>query len=156
MSIWVYHLKKCEKNWGSLCWLRSGRPKCKLPSQLRKIVKAHEKVWCEGNEFVSTLKHPGKHYQCTRNVFELSESYTFYMTMLSRQNMVNTIIGCMWQKCHTLANLGWMYVCDFYTVFRKCYFEYILSKTVTKIGGHQVCLEATVRNISSNHNWEKS
>ena len=33
-------LEKCEKNWGSPCWLRSGRPKCKLPSQLRKIVKA--------------------------------------------------------------------------------------------------------------------
>ena len=32
--------KKCEKNWGSPCWLRSGRPKCKLPSQLRRIVKA--------------------------------------------------------------------------------------------------------------------
>ena len=74
------------------------------------------------------------------------------MTMLSKQNMVNTIFGCMWQKCHTLANLGWMCLCDFYTIFRKCYFEYILSKTVTKIGGHQVCLEATVRNISSNHN----
>ena len=51
-----------------------------------------------------------------------------------------------------VANLGWMYVCDFYTIFRECYFEYILSKTVTKIGGHQVFLEATVRNISSNHN----
>ena len=35
----VYHLKNA-KNWGSPCWLRSGRPKCKLPSQLRKIVKA--------------------------------------------------------------------------------------------------------------------
>ena len=32
--------KKMRKNWGSPCWLRSGRPKCKLPSQLRKIVKA--------------------------------------------------------------------------------------------------------------------
>ena len=40
MSIWVYHLKKWEKNWGSPCWLRSGRPKCKPPSQIRKIVKA--------------------------------------------------------------------------------------------------------------------
>ena len=40
MSIWVYHVEKCEKNWGSPCWLRSGRPKCKLPSHLRKIVKA--------------------------------------------------------------------------------------------------------------------
>ena len=74
------------------------------------------------------------------------------MTMLSRQNMANTIFGCMLQKCHTLANLGWMYLCDFYMIFRKCYFEYILSKTVTKIGGHQVCLEATVQNVSSNHN----
>ena len=57
------------------------------------------------------------------------------MTMLSRQNMVNTIFGCMWQKCHTLANLGWMYLCDFYTIFRKCYFEYILSKTETQNWG---------------------
>ena len=39
MCIWIYHLKKCKKNWGSPCWLRSGRPKCKLSSQLRKIVK---------------------------------------------------------------------------------------------------------------------
>ena len=31
---------KMRKNGGSPCWLRSGRPKCKLPSQLRKIVKA--------------------------------------------------------------------------------------------------------------------
>ena len=28
------------------------------------------------------------------------------MTMLSRQNIVNTIFGCMLQKCHTLANWG--------------------------------------------------
>ena len=48
MSIWVYHLKKCEKNWGSPCWLRSGRPKCKLPSQLRKIVKATKRYGVKG------------------------------------------------------------------------------------------------------------
>ena len=67
--------------------------------------------------------------------------------------MVNTIFGCMWQKCHTLANLGWMYLCDSVLYdFQKSYFEYILSKTVTKIGGHQVCLEATVQNVSSKHN----
>ena len=40
MPIWVYHLRKCKKNWGSPCWLRSGRPKCSLPSQFRKIVTA--------------------------------------------------------------------------------------------------------------------
>ena len=30
--------KNAKKNWGSPCWLRSGRPKCKLPSKLRKII----------------------------------------------------------------------------------------------------------------------
>ena len=48
MSIWVYHLKKCEKNWGSPCWLRSGRPKCKLPSQLRKIIKDTKRYGVKG------------------------------------------------------------------------------------------------------------
>ena len=38
--------EKMRKNWGSLCWLRSGRPNCKLPSQLRKIVKHHLLVTC--------------------------------------------------------------------------------------------------------------
>ena len=157
MSIWVYHLKKMRKKLGVTMLVKEWQTKMQAAVKIEKNRKSHEKVWCEGNEFVSTLKHPGKHYQCTRNDFESSESYTFYMTMLSRQNMVNTIFGWMWQKCHTLANLEWISLCDFYTIFRKCYFEYIiLSKTVTKIGGHQVCLEATVQNVSSNHKWEKS
>ena len=48
MSIWVYHLKKCENNWGSPCWLRSGRPKCKLPSKLRKIIKDTKRYGVKG------------------------------------------------------------------------------------------------------------
>ena len=48
MSIWVYHLKKCEKNWGSPCWLLSGRPKCKLPSKLRKIMKDTKRYGVKG------------------------------------------------------------------------------------------------------------
>ena len=48
MSIWVYHLKKCEKNWGSPCWLRSGRPKCKLPSKLRKIIQDTKRYGVKG------------------------------------------------------------------------------------------------------------
>ena len=32
--------EKMQNQLGSPCWLRSGRRKCKLPSQLRKIVKA--------------------------------------------------------------------------------------------------------------------
>ena len=63
-------------------------------------------VCCEGNEFVSTVKVPGKHYQCTRNDFESSESYTFFMIMLSRQKLVDSIIlfGSVWQNGHTLAS----------------------------------------------------
>ena len=48
MSLWVYHLKKCEKNWGSPCWLLSGRPKCKLPSKLRKIMKDTKRYGVKG------------------------------------------------------------------------------------------------------------
>ena len=40
--------KKCKKNWGSPCWLRSGRPKCKLLSQLRKIAKATKRYGAKG------------------------------------------------------------------------------------------------------------
>ena len=65
-------------------------------------------VWCEGNEFVSTLKQRGKHYQCTGYDFESSETYKFHMTMLSRQKLVDTIFS-----------LGWMYLYDFYTIFRN-------------------------------------
>ena len=42
-------------------------------SEFDKIVKAM--TWyllCGGNEFVSTLRHSGKHCQCTRNDFESS------------------------------------------------------------------------------------
>ena len=40
--------KKCEKNWGSPCWLRSGRPKCKLSSKLRKIIKDTKRYGVQG------------------------------------------------------------------------------------------------------------
>ena len=48
MSMWVYHLKKMRKNWGSPCWLRSGRPKFKLPSKLRKIIKDTKRYGVKG------------------------------------------------------------------------------------------------------------
>ena len=55
--------------------------------------KRHIMVWCEGKELVRTLKHPRKHYQCTINGFESSESKKRNMTMLSRQKLVDTIFG---------------------------------------------------------------
>ena len=65
--------------------------------------------------------------------------------MLSRQKLFDTNFDWVWQNGHTLANLGWMYLYDFYTIFRKCHFQYKLSKTVKKLGGHQVCLETAVQ-----------
>ena len=62
--------KNAKKNWGSPCWLRSGRPKCKLPSKLRKIIQDTKRYGVKGMNFVRTLKHPGKYCQCTRNDFE--------------------------------------------------------------------------------------
>ena len=56
MSIGVYNLKKIGKT-GVTIMVK------KWPSQLRKIEKSHEVFWSEGNEFVSTLKLLGKHYQ---------------------------------------------------------------------------------------------
>ena len=40
----------------------------------------------------------------------------------------------VWQNGHTLANLGWMYQYDFYSIFSKRHFEYILSNNVNDIG----------------------
>ena len=155
MSIWVYHLKKCEKNWGSPCWLRSGRPKCKLPSQLRKIVKATKRYGVKAmnlsarsnilGNIINALEMILNNQRAIHFIWQCCQGKTWSIPSLA-------VTACVLQKCDTLANLGWMYLCDFYTIFRKCYFEYILSKTVTKIGGHQVCLEATVQNVSSNHN----
>ena len=64
--------------------------------------------------------------------------------MLSRQKLLDTIFDCVWHDGHTLANLGWMYLYDFYTIFRKCHLSTYFQK-LWKNGGHQVCLETTVQ-----------
>ena len=40
--------EKMRKILGSPCWLRSGRPKCKLPSKLRKIIKDTKRYGVKG------------------------------------------------------------------------------------------------------------
>ena len=40
--------EKMRKNWGSPCWLLSGRPKCKLPSKWRKITKDTKRYGVKG------------------------------------------------------------------------------------------------------------
>ena len=40
--------EKMRKKLGVLCWLRSGRPKCKLPSKLRKIINDTKRYGVKG------------------------------------------------------------------------------------------------------------
>ena len=54
--------------------------------------------------------------------------------MLSRQKLVVTIFGCVWPHGHTWANLGQMYLYDFYKIFRKCLYGYIIWKNAKKLG----------------------
>ena len=46
--------------------------------------------------------------------------------MLSRQKLVDTIFGCVWPHGHTRANLGQMYLYDFYKIFTKCLYGFII------------------------------
>ena len=59
--------EKMRKNLGvTMLW----QTQMQAAVKIEKNHKRYEKIWCEGNEFVSTLKHPGKHCQCSRNDFE--------------------------------------------------------------------------------------
>ena len=57
------------------------------------------------------------------------------MSMLSRQKLVDTIFGCVWPHGHTWANLGQMYLYDFYKIFTKCLYGYIIWKNAKKSWG---------------------
>ena len=86
--------------------------------------------WLEGNELVSVLKHLGKHYRCGRNDFE---SFCDLVIVL-QVKIADPIFGCLWWNGHTWANLGQMYLYDFYKIFRKCLYEYIIWINAKKLG----------------------
>ena len=135
MFIWVYHLKKCEKNWGSPCWLRSGRPKCKLPSKLRKIIKDTKRYGVKGMNLSAHSNILGNIVNALEGILNNPRAVNFIiMSMLSRQKLVDTIFGCVWPHGHTWANLGQMYLYDFYKIFRKCLYGYIIWKNAKKTG----------------------
>ena len=85
MSTWVYHLKKCEENWGSPCWLRSGRPKCKLPSKLRKIIQDTKRYVVKGMNLSG-------HSNILGNIVNALEM------ILNNQRAVNFICQCFQGK----------------------------------------------------------
>ena len=100
--------EKIRKKLGVNMLVKEWQTKMYAAVTIQKNRKSHEVVLCEGNELVSTLKHPGKQYQCTISFicFESSKSYKFCMSMLSKQNLVDTIFGCVWHHGHTWAILG--------------------------------------------------
>ena len=138
MSIWVYHLKKCEKNWGSPCWLRSGRPKCKLPSQLRKIIKDTKRYGAKGMNLSG-------HSNILGNIVNALEM------ILNNPRAVNFICQCFQGKNWSipyLAVCGLMVISELiwgrctYMIFIKfsqnVYMGISFEKVRKKTGGHHV------------------
>ena len=61
--------------------------------------------------------------------------------MLSRQKLVDTIFGCVWPRGHTWANLGQMYIYDFYKNFINVYMGISFEKC-EKNWGSPCCLRS--------------
>ena len=138
MSIWVYHLKKCEKNWGSPCWLRSGRPKCKPPSKLRKIIKRYERCGVKGMNLSG-------HSNILGNIVNALEM------IWNNQRAVNLIRQCFQGKNRSIpysAGCGLMAIPELiwgrctYMIFIKfsqnVYMGISFEKNAKKTGGHHV------------------
>ena len=141
MSIWVYHLKKYEKNWGSPCWLRSGRPKCKLPSQMRKIVKATKRHGVKAmnlsarsnilGNIINALEMILNHQRAIHFIWQCCQGKTWSIPSLAVCDK-SVILWPIWGGC----------TCDFYTIFRKCYFEHIyFQKLWQKLGVNRFVLK---------------
>ena len=135
MSIWVYHLKKCEKNWGSPCWLRSGRPKCKLPSQLRKIVKATKRYGVKAmnlsarsnvvGNIINALEMILNHQRAIHFIWQCCQGKTWSIPSLAVCGK-SVILWPIWGGCTCVI---------FYTIFRKCYLSTYTFKNCDKNWG---------------------
>ena len=152
MSIWVYHLKKCEKNWGWPCWLKSGRPKCKLPSQLRKIVKATKRYGVKAmnlsarsnilENIIIALEMILNHQRAIHFIWQCCQGKTWSIPSLA-VCCKSVILWPIWGGCTYVTSIRFSGNVILSTYFQKLW---------QKLGGHPVCLEATVQNVSSNHN----
>ena len=80
----------------------------------------------------------------------------FALAIVLQVEIANTIFGCLGHNGHTWANLGQMYLYDFYKIFRKCLYGYIIWKNAKKTGGHHVGYWVADQNVSCRQNWEKS
>ena len=62
----------------------------------------------------------------------------FALAIVLQVKIANTIFGCLGHNGHTWANSGQMYLYDFYKIFTKCLYGYIIWKNAKKTGGHHV------------------
>ena len=70
---------------------------------------------------------------------EISELFcTSFRLALVNKILLDTIFGCLGHNGHTWANLGQMYLYDFYKIFTICLNGYIIWKNAKKTGGHHV------------------
>ena len=58
----------------------------------------------------------------------------FALAIVLQVEIANTIFGCLGHNGHTWANLGQMYLYDFYKIFTKCLYGYIIWKHAKKLG----------------------
>ena len=119
--------EKMRKYLGSPCWLQSGRPNCKLPSKLRKIIKDTKRYGVKGMNLSA-------HSNILGNIVNALEM------ILNNPRAVNSICqlqcfqGKKWSIPY-LAVCGLMVIpkliwgrCtyDFYKIFTKCLYGYII------------------------------
>ena len=134
MSYMGISFEKMRKNWGSPCWLRSGRPKCKLPSQLRKIIKDTKRYGVKGMNLSA-------HSNILGNIVNALEM------ILNNPRAVNFICQCFQGKNWLIPNLavwGIMVIPEliwgrctymiFKKIFTKCLYGYIIWKNAKKLG----------------------
>ena len=148
-------LEKMRKNGGSPCWLLSGRPKCKLPSKLRKITKDTKRYGVKGINLSA-------HSNILGNIINALEM------ILNNPRAVNFVCQCFQGKNWSIQYLA---VCGksvilwpiwgrrTYVIFIQFSGNVILSTYFQKLWkkvGVTRFVEPTVQNVSSNHNWEKS
>ena len=130
---------------------------CKLPSQLRNIVKDTKWYGVKAMDLTACSNILGNIINALERILNLQRAINFNINYTNsspsatahffvswyfcqlvwqpskrepvlsydnafKQKLVDFIIMfcCLWHNGHTLVNFGWMYLHDFYTIFRKC------------------------------------
>ena len=130
-----FPIRKCKKIGGHHVGFQDGADQSSLDytrnfAQVFSINSAGWKAmnfWVCSNIWANTIIVP-----------EMILRAYFALAIVLQVKIANTIFGCLGQNGHTWANLGQMYLYDFYKIFTKCLYGYIIWKNAKKTGGHHV------------------